>query len=808
MQQRLYPHGEADPRAYPDAIEQARTLRNAAKSQTFGAWAFAGPTNIGGRVVDLEFNPLEPNIVYAAAATGGVFKSTDTGKSWFPIFDDQAVLSIGDLAIDPVHPGILYVGTGEANGGHNNFAGGGVYKSIDGGLRWTFLGLPETTSIGRIRIDPQNPQRVYLAAVGSYFKANPERGVYRSLDAGASWEQVLFTTETAGAIDLVQNPENPDVLLAAMWDRERTYLNPRLSGTGSGLYRTQDGGDTWERLGEAHGLPAESLSLGRIGLAQSTAHPEVVYALYSTGTQHFGLFKSRDGGDTWTNADPENQIAAGTGGFSWYFGQVRVNPKDTTDVWALDVAYNRTRNAGQSWTRTFGDANLHLDYHALAFHPTNPDVLIIGHDGGISRSENGGESWSRVPILPITQFYEITYDPTNPERLYGGTQDNGTLRTLTGALDDWSQINGGDGFYVIVDPTNPNIVYAESQNGGLVKLVDGIGRGALAGINGREPKNWSTPVVMDPQRPNVLYYGTDRVYQTTNGAEQWTAVSPPMPQETSSILGTVTTIAVAPTDTNTVYAATDDGRVWVTDGHIKNWHDVTSGLPKRWATRVAVDPTDPDIAYLTFSGLKWRDAQPHIFRTRDRGTTWTNISSNLPDAPINALAIDPSFPDILYVGTDVGAFVSLDVGGTWESLGTGLPAVPINDLKINPNTQTLIAGTHGRSMYTLVLDAKRAVAITDSRPAAFTFFPSAPNPFSTFTRLRYRLDAPGTAHLTIHDLQGRLVRTLTNSAQTSGLHTATWNGRDENGSPVAAGVYLARLSLGNYTQTQKLMRVK
>jgi photosystem II stability/assembly factor-like uncharacterized protein len=805
--QRTYPHFQADPGAYRAATQQAQALRAAAKTDPFGAWTLSGPTNVGGRVVDVAFDPKTPSTIYAAAATGGVFKSIDSGQTWRPIFDAQPILSIGDLAVAPSDPQTLYVGTGEANGGHNNFAGAGLYKSTDGGATWTFLGLERTVSIGRIRVHPSNPDRVYVAAAGSYFSPNPERGVYRTTDGGQTWERVLFVDDETGAIDLIQRPDDPDVLLAATWQRVRTYESARLSGPGSGIYRSTDGGDSWQRLGPEHGLP--SRPAGRIGLALSRSQPDVMAALYTDGTNYLGLYGSTDGGDSWQNIDPDREVAQGTGGFSWYFGQVRLHPTDPDRLYAMDVQYMDSDDGGDTWSFQVGT---HVDHHALAFHPQHPDVMVNGNDGGIALSDDGGRTWTPVADLPVTQFYEIGLDPTNPERRYGGTQDNGTLRTTTGDIDDWQRILGGDGFYVIVDPTNPDVLYAESQFGNLVKIADGALRSATTGIPADEPRNWSTPVVMDPSDPQTLYYGTDQIWRTQDGAQTWTAISPDLTKDlATSLLGTVTSIAVAPTDPDVLFAGTDDGNVWTTTDGGQAWQNVTGDLPTRWVTRLAIDPTTPRAAYVTFSGLKWTDPQPHVFRTTDGGQTWQDISSNLPDAPVNAFAVDPSYPDVLYLGSDVGAFVSLDAGASWQPLGTGLPAVSVYDLKVfdDGTERFLVAGTHGRSMYTLDLPDFDKATAADDRPdqPALTLATPFPNPFSERTTLHFTLPDRAPVRLAIYDVLGRRVMMMLDRSAASGTHRITWDGTDATGRRVAAGTYVARLeaSVGTDTATRSVL---
>jgi photosystem II stability/assembly factor-like uncharacterized protein len=738
--------------------------------------------------------------VYAGAATGGVFKSTDLGNTWFPVFDEQAVLPVGDIAVDPTDGNILYVGTGEANGGHNNFAGAGVYKTTDGGFTWTSAGLEATVSIGRILIDPLNPQRVFVAAVGSYFGPQPERGVYRSTDGGVTWEQSLFVSDSTGAIDLAMHPSNPLILYAAMWERVRRPESSHLFGPTSGVYRSTDGGDTWHEL--TNGLPDAALTdIGRIGLALSPTSPSVVYALFTDGYNYAGTFKTTNGGDSWLNADPDFEASGGFFGFSWYFGQIRVHPSDPNHIWILDGELIRSTNGGASFTM---QVPFHVDYHALAYHPRNPSILFAGNDGGIDVSMNGGTYWVEVPSLPITQFYEIGLDFLNPQRLYGGTQDNGTVRTLTGAFDDWVDIYGGDGFYVSVDPTNSNVIYAESQYGFLGRSDNGGTSWVFIFDGNGDPTNWSTPVVMDPTDHLTLYYGSNRVWRTTNAGNTWTVLSGDLTGGTPR-LNTITTIAVAPNNSAVIYAGTADGRVWVSTNGGTSWINRTSGLPYRWVTRVAVDPGRPEVAYVTFSGLKWRDPQPHIFRTTDTGAGWMDISSNLPDAPINGLAVDPNRPNVLFVGSDVGAYFSQDTGATWNVLGNNLPMVSVYDLKIHSTEDFLVAGTHGRSMYKInleqVVDVRDGVRV----PTALKLEQNYPNPFNPSTTIRYELSFGSKISLKVYNLLGQEVRTLFSGNRPAGVHSVSWDGRDNQGRSVASGVYVYRLEGRASSETRKMV---
>jgi len=807
---RTAPYWNVDAQAFQEEVGRAQSLRKAsALGNRFALSPVApvGPDNIGGRFSDIEWDPTDADIVYASAATGGVFKSTDGGASWMPIADALPNLNAGDLAVDPNNPSTIWLGTGEPNGGHNNFPGNGLYRSTDGGANWTFIGLGGTASIGRIVVDPTDSQRVFVAAQGSYFAPNPERGLYRTLDGGTTWQNVLSVSDSTGVTDVVIDPTNPNRMLAATWERvRRPNGGTHLFGPTSGIWRSLNGGDTWTKLGAANGLPNPATQpTGRIGLALCGADPNVAYAVITNGNNVIGLWKSTDFGTNWINNDTDLEIQAGGGGFSWYFSQVRVSPDDCNQVYALDVTFFRSDDSGVNFTIQYAGfpAGFHVDHHALAFHPENPAILLEGNDGGINYSTDRGESWSKIPGLPVNQFYEIGLDASNPARLYGGTQDNGTLRTTTGGVSDWTRILGGDGFYVNVDPTNPDVIYAESQFGNLFRTTNGgvNWTNVVPSGSGSDRKNWSTPVRLDPVTPSIVYYGTQRLWRSTNGGASWTAVSGDLTGWVpGAVLGTITTIGISPSNTNVVWIGTDDGRVWrgVWGGVSFTWTNVTvAPLPPRWVTRVVPHPTDPLAAWVTFSGLKWRDPESHVFATTNGGANWTDISSNLPAVPINGMTVDPANPQVLFVGTDLGAYFSNNGGGSWQYLSPELPLVTVYDLVIHPTARYLAIGTHGRSMYQLDLNA---VVDASQMPVAANgveLLQNTPNPFVSSTRIAFTLPQRGRARLDVYDVAGRRVRTLADGELAAGRHDLAWDGRDDGGRRVAAGSYRYRLELPN-----------
>jgi photosystem II stability/assembly factor-like uncharacterized protein len=804
---RTFPYGKADENSRRLAFRQKQQMLGLSKKGTLN-WEFAGPTNVSGRVVDVEFDPQNPNIVYAGAATGGVFKSFDAGKTWMPIFDDQLILSVGDIAVDPVNSNIVYVGTGEANGGHNNFPGGGLYKSTDGGVTWRFKGLDNTTSIGRIVINPLNTSKVYVAAVGSYFAPTPERGVYLSKNGGNSWEKSLFINDSTGAIDLIIDPDNPDFLMAAVWERVRPPVwesATHLYGKSSGVYRTMNGGTDWELLNENNGLPnASKESIGRIGLTISGGVDKKIYALYNDGTELIGIYLSENRGENWRKCTDASKLSSGTRGFSWYFGQIRCAPHNPEKIWVLDVWLMRSDNAGESFGAM--TSGTHVDYHAMAFKPDNPNYIICGNDGGIAISEDGGLRWRRGGDMPITQFYELGLDSSFSNRLYGGTQDNGTYGTQTGNLDDWKHFLGGDGFYTLVQPNNPDMIYAEYQWGNLFRInaVTGERKDLLNQAMRDEPRNWSTPVVMDPRRQHVLYYGSHRLWKSDNDGDSWSKFSPILTKQLEdSRVGTITTIAVAPSNSDVVYTGSDDGSVWVTEDGGNNWSHITGNLPFRWVTRIKVHPKDHKIAYITFSGLRWKDPQPHIFRTDNAGLTWENVNSNLPDSPINALAIDFVNPSIIYVGNEVGVFYSEDEGAFWKALGSNLPSVVINDMQIHHKSNELIVATHGRSMYKMNLSVINSIEKKERKNITFSLFQNYPNPFNPSTQISFSLTRPSFVKMEIFNALGERISTLIHKKMSAGNHKVQF---DSNGLP--SGVYFYRLTANDFVAAKKMLLMR
>lgn len=700
----------------PDALRRARST---AVASAPGTWTPAGPFNVGGRLTALAVDPNDPDHVWAGAAAGGVFESHDAGTTWTPVFDDQPLLNVGALAAHPSDSEVVYVGLGETNGVGYAYEGDGIYRTSDSGATWQHLGLAETRRIARIAIDPQDTQRLFVAATGGTYTTDEHRGVYRSTDGGATWTRVLFVAETAGAIDVVIDPVTPTRVYAAIWETHSTPTHWVQSGVHSGIWRSLDGGDTWTRL--AGGLPAPSASIGRIGLALAASSPMTIYALYIEDPGKFlGVYKTTNGGEIWSKMN-----SAGTqqifNVYSYYLGQIRVDPTDANVVYLLDVGWARSINGGQSYTAMSGS---YVDHHDMV---VLPDRLYQANDGGFYRSVDLGATWFHCLTLPVTQFYDLGIDPVNPLKRLGGTQDNGSIMTLDGGPSNWLVFGGSDGFHVEVDPVNNMRVYWENFWGRIWRSLDGgfTSEIVLRGI-GNDRKNWSTPIVHDPHIGLRLYTGTFRVYRTIDGAERWTPISgdltdgPPAHLLPAShvegglpaahlenvVEGTITTIAASGVDSDVVWAGTDDGNVWVTPNGGSTWSRVDVPGRSEWVTRVEADPFSASAGYVAYSGYRYGSHLPRLFRTVDFGATWTDISAGLPDVPVNGINADPdpAMRGRLFAATDAGVYVSDDYGASWSSLGTGLPPVVVLDLDLTDVSRELFAGTHGRSMYVYDLD--------------------------------------------------------------------------------------------------------
>jgi photosystem II stability/assembly factor-like uncharacterized protein len=750
-------------------------------------WRSIGPANMSGRITDIEGVPGTP-VFYLAAATAGVWKTTNNGTTFRPLFTDERVAAMGDIAVAPSNPDIVWAGTGEEDSRNSISPGGGVYKSTDGGLSWELVGLEETQAIGRIVIHPTNPDLVYVAALGHIWGANEERGLYRTRDGGATWERVHYISENAGFVDLVMHPSDPNTLFASSWERVRGPWFLTSGGPGSGLWRTTDGGDTWSEI-TAGGFPATLK--GRIGVAIAPSNPDVMYAIVEAEEPECpedaeaqdsdaescqdphgsGLYRSEDGGRTWMWMNGENTRP-------FYYSQVRVDPSNPDHVIWSSTPVRFSKDGGTTVGQT--TLGIHVDHHALWWDPENPDHYIVGNDGGIAITWDKGGSYDFPNAMALGQFYAVSYNMDIPYRVCGGLQDNGTWcgpsRRRQGGIDNhmWATVSGGDGFYAPQDPEDPNLMYAESQGGRmsrintatgarrrlerpswsevikplrdeLVLLEDEAGDSPSAEQQMRMEElearisadsaayslryNWSTPMVLSPHDRNVLYVGANKVLKSTKRGDDLTVISPDLtyadPEKIAISAGgtgttggitrdatgaethaTITALAESYLRAGWLFAGTDDGRVWMTQDDGESWTELTGrfdGVPEgTWVSRIEPSHHDASTFYVSFDGHRSDDFTPYVYVTHDGGEAFRSIANGLPTGKpdyVHVIREDPHNPNLLFVGTDVGVYLSLDRGVSWQRFMNGLPTVPVHDLRIHPREAELIAGTHGRSVW-------------------------------------------------------------------------------------------------------------
>ena len=696
---------QAFERARLQSLAVGRTTAATDPGLAKAAWENRGPHNMGGRVVDVVVDPELADTIYIAAASGGIWKSTDAGMTYAPIWPRSWGQGMGALAI--ASDGTLYAGTGEANpgGGSIVFGGTGVYRSRDRGKTWERVGLSRSGAVGRIVVDPADPERVFVAAAGDLFNPGGQRGVYRTENGGESWKLVLAgDNDTTGAVDLSLDPTNPDRVIAAMWDHRREPDLRRYGGEGSGLFRTTDGGTTWERLGG--GLPASSETVGRIGVALAPNLPNVVYAIYNQATGPFeGFYKSVDGGTTWVKTsavgDPSGLIYSQST-FGWWFGRIFVSPDNPNHVFVPGVSLVASQDGGLTFLPHTGP---HADQHAMAWDLKVDGRVYLGNDGGMYRHDQGAltpTGWVKATDQPWMQFYSINVSQQDPTRLAGGLQDNGCTRSYP---DDWNSYCGGDGVSTGIDPTDHNFVYGCSQYGSCSRSTDGANTTTRFGATTSSRRNWQTAITFDPRNTDVMYYVGDVVNRSTDKGATWTAISPPLStnvgRDGSYPFGTATTVAVARTDSNRIYVGFDEGTIFKTEDLGATWEQIDPALlPGEWVSRLAVDPYDADTVYATFSGFRSGEDDAHVMRSTDGGETWTDISRNLPDAPVNDIIVRRSQ---ILLGTDVGVFRSTDRDPRWLRVGKGLPMAPVMDIDYQAATRTVVAGTFGRGIWSVAL---------------------------------------------------------------------------------------------------------
>ena len=674
-------------------------------------WRHIGPSVFGGRVPDVEAVPDNPAVIFVAGSTGGIFKTTNNGVTWRPVFDQAGpTLSIGDMAIAESDPLVMWVGTGESNGEQQAASwGDGVYRSLDGGETWRHMGLSDTRFIHRVAIHPKNPDIVFVAAPGHRWGPNEERGLYRTLDGGETWENVLYINEDTGVVEVAMEG-NGRVLYAAAYQRRRHAWGNLTGGPDSGIYRSMDGGTTWEKLGG--GLPEGVLGKTAIAIAKSS--PNIVYA--AIADRDGGLYRSEDRGRTWTRV---NDLTT-----SYWYGNIYVDPVNENKVWIMGTQLDVSIDGGKTFENDWTAQGIHVDHHVLWFNPKNTDHMLMGNDGGFYISYDGARTWSFLNNIPIAQLYVMGIDNRDPYHVYGGLQDNGTWglpsRTYsrTGILnEDVVNVGGGDGFMPVIDPLDFTTVFSESQYGGVRRgdLVTGRSTGIKPSPQDTSEVyrfNWNSPILISPHDPDVMYFGGNKLFKTMDKGESWEAISQDLTKnETPSeweIMGlkpslrtynSLTAIAESPLREGLIYTGADDGSVFKTPDGGLTWEPLREKFDLEeegdFVTKIHTSSSDPGTAYISFTGHYYDDLRPHLFKTIDSGDSWSRITGDMPaEAVVMVIVEHPNNPDLLFAGIHNGLMVSLNGGENWTRAGGNLPPVSVNDIMIKNGD--LVLATYGR----------------------------------------------------------------------------------------------------------------
>ncbi len=785
-------------------------------------WRAIGPATVGGRINDVAVVEGDPSIAYVASASGGLWKTTNAGTTFKPVGDTLPTLSVGAVAVAPSDPNVVWVGTGEANNRQSSCWGAGVFRSTDGGETWTALGLEATHHIQRIIVHPTDAGTAYVAAVGKLWGPNPERGLYRTTDAGKTWALVLAVDADTGCTEVAMDPSNPSTLYAAMYQRRRAAFGFTGAGPGSGLYKTTDAGATWTRL-EA-GLPRGPL--GRIGLAVSRKSPQTVYATVEANAG--GVYRSDDGGANWSRASETNPRPM-------YFSQIRIDPNDTEKVWLAGVSFASSSDGGKTW-RSESSARIHADIHAIWIDPRDSRHLLVGSDGGIQWSHDGGKTYDMIATLPLSQFYGLGFDYSKPYRVAGGLQDNGSWigpsssRNTAGIGNaDWKNLNGGDGFQAAIDPEDPSIVYVESQNGNVVRVnpFTGESRSVRPRAEGGETLrfDWNTPIALSPHNPKRLTIGGNRLFISDDRGASWRRTDDlttkpdlkRMPimgqtygaqgypfQDIPSDYGQIVTLTESPCERGVLYVGTDDGNLQVSRDDGKSWANVASRVPGlragAYVSKLHASPHARGRVYAAFDNHRAGDFTAYAYVSDDYGATWRTIGAGLtPETTVNVIRDHPRNPDVLFMGTERGAWVSIDRGARWTRFPAPLPALRVDDLQVHPRENDLILATHARGMW--ILDDIGAIEHAAAAAAAPIFKLIPPKPavsyrmsFSQFGAgnrtfagpnapapgiIRYTLskayDGKGPEEMRITTRKGELVRKMTLLPTEVGLNRVTWD---------------------------------
>lgn len=730
-------------------FEKFRVMKDSSQFREL-KWQFVGPTNISGRCTDVAV--VQPKgksyTIYVGSASGGVWKTENEGITWVPVFERDVTASIGDIALDPSNQQTLWVGTGEANIFRSSQAGCGIFKTDDGGATWTHKGLGNTFTISRIIVHPKNPDIVYVAAGGHEWTTNPDRGVFKTTDGGQTWDKILFVNELTGANDLVMDPSDPNTLYAATWQRIRKKWNdPRNEPdyTGSGIWKTTNGGKTWEQINA--GLPGAKFR-GRIGIDIAASNPKVLYALVDnyeisrqyedTGeTDSYGrpkggiikgaaVYRTDNKGKSWTlvsGQTPEMKrfMESHSATYGWVFGQIRVDPTNENTIYTMGLGLNVSTDGGKTFKSVRG---MHGDHHGLWIDPANPSYLVNCNDGGIVISYDKGKTWKQnTDNLPAVQFFNIAYDMGQPFKVYGSVQDHGSYKGVVDLSRGRDRIPavkfdgapGGEGSNHAIDPRDPNLVFSAGFYGSISRanLAKGEWNSIVPKVFDNEPPlrgQWLAPFILSEHNPDIVYHGMQYLFMSRDQGSTWKQISPDLSYNDPKKLGdiqyqTLFAISESPLKFGLIYAGTDDGRLHMTKDGGVTWNELTSKLvPGRWISRVVASKYKMGRVYVTQNGKRDDDFQVYIWKSDDYGQTFKDISGNIPLGPVNVIREDPFNEKILYVGTDLAVFVSLNGGETWDVLGN-LPTAYVHDLGIHPRDNIIVIGTHGRGVWALDANA-------------------------------------------------------------------------------------------------------
>jgi len=688
-----------------------------------------GPAGMSGRVTSIDVVLSDPDIIYIGAAAGGIWQSKNSGHTWTPIFDQASASSIGDIAIYQANPSIIYVGTGEGNPRNSQNSGRGMYKTVDGGLTWQHIGLEATRQIHRVVIHPDDPDIVWVGVSGATWGDSEDRGVYKTIDGGVTWDKILYINDRTGVSDMVMDPHNPNKLIVGMWEHRRWPWTFKSGGKGSGIHITYDGGATWTRQSDEAGLPEGEL--GRIGLSFAPSNPEIVYAYIESNDN--AIYRSDDGGQKWQRMSKKGD--RNIGGRPFYYADIYVDTKNENRVYSIASEVTVSEDAGRTWDVFAAGNMIHTDHHAWWSHPEDPEYIMIGHDGGLNTSHDRGQNWTFADNLPLAQFYHIRVDDAFPYNVMGGLQDNGSWRGpsrtwFKGGIRNmyWQRLSVGDGFDVVPDPKDPTRGYAMGQAGNLVRWHSTSGQ--LQKIKPSHPEgkhlrfNWNSGIAINPRDQKTIYYGSQYVHESRDYGATWRIISPDLttddPEKTKyletgglsyDVTGAenhcaIISIDPSPLNDKVIWVGTDDGNVQVTLDAGLTWDNRIAnirGVPAHtWVTQVTASTHDVATATVVFDDHRRDNWEPYVYKTTDYGLTWERIvDASDVDGYAYCFAQDPVEPRLMFVGTEFGLYVSFDSGSNWNKWTQGLPTMPISDMVVHPREHDLVMGTFGRAIWIL-----------------------------------------------------------------------------------------------------------